>query len=196
MALFDRVLFGDARAWVCAQAVGDVLEVAIGTGRNLARYPEGVHLTGVDVSPAMLDIARRRAHELSRPVELVSGDAQALGWPDASFDTVVCTLSLCAIPDVHRAVAEMKRVLRSGGRLLLVDHVAGSRWDVRAVQRLLEVITVRLGGEHLRRRPVTQVQAEGFVIERQERYKLGIVERLVAHKPPETVTGSAGPTTP
>src|SRR5215217_611374 len=186
MAFWERRLFGDGRQWVCAQATGDVLEVAIGTGRNLPHYPQGIRLTGVDFSAAMLELARRQADRLGRKVDLRLGDAQALDLPDASFDTVVCTLSLCAIPDERQAVAEMKRVLRPGGRLLLLDHVAGApRW-VRAIQWLLERVTGPLGEEHLRRRPLLQVQAEGFQIEQRERSKLGIVERLVARKPAES----------
>ncbi len=185
MAFFERRLFGDGRQWVCSQASGDVLEVAIGTGRNLPYYPHGAHLTGIEFSPAMLELARRQADQLGLVVDLRLGDAQALDLPDASFDAVVCTLSLCAIPDERRAVAEMKRVLRPGGRLLLLDHVAGApRW-VRAIQWLLELVTRPLGEEHLRRRPLLQVQAEGFEIQRRERSKLGTVERLTARKPSE-----------
>src|SRR6266545_476243 len=101
MQFFDRKLFGNSRAWICRQASGQVLEVAIGTG-----------------------------------LDLQEGDAQALAFPDNSFDTVVCTFSLCAIPDDRQAVAEMRRVLRPGGRLLLADHIAGSAWPTRAVQWL------------------------------------------------------------
>jgi ubiquinone/menaquinone biosynthesis C-methylase UbiE len=183
IAFWERRLFADGRQWVCALATGEVLEVAIGTGRNLPYYPQGIRLTGIEFSPAMLELARRQADQLGHKVDLRLGDAQALDLPDDSFDTVVCTLSLCAIPDERRAVAEMQRVLRPGGRLLLLDHVAGSpRW-VRAIQWLLELVTVPLGEEHLRRRPLLQVQAEGFQIERRERSKLGIVERLAARKP-------------
>jgi ubiquinone/menaquinone biosynthesis C-methylase UbiE len=164
MAFWERRLFADGRSWVCRQATGDVLEVAIGTGRNLGYYPAAVRLTGIEFSPAMLELARRRADQLGRKVDLRLGDAQALELPEASFDTVVCTLSLCAIPDERRAVAEMKRVLRPGGQLLLLDHVAGGpRW-VRAIQWLLELATRPLGGEYLRRRPLLQVQAEGFTV--------------------------------
>jgi ubiquinone/menaquinone biosynthesis C-methylase UbiE len=183
MAFMERRLFGDGRQWICSQASGDVLEVAIGTGRNLGFYPEGIRLTGIEFSPAMLELARGRADQLGRPVDLRLGDAQALDLPDASFDTVVCTLALCAIPDDRRAVAEMQRVLRPGGRLLLLDHVIGSPWWVRAVQWLAEQITRPMAEEHFRRRPLLQVQAQGFEVQRRERYKLGIVERLVARKP-------------
>ncbi|MGH3736310.1 MAG: class I SAM-dependent methyltransferase [Micromonosporaceae bacterium] len=177
---------------MCAQASGDVLEVAIGTGLNLPHYPGRLRLTGLEWSPAMLAIARDRARELGRDVELLDGDAQALPFPDASFDTVVCTFSLCAIPDDRRALAEMARVLRPGGLLLLADHVAASRWYARAVQGLIEMVTVPMGGEHLRRRPSRHVKGMGYPIERRQRFKLGIVERLAARKPDRgaSATGS------
>src|SRR5829696_1609824 len=117
MDFFERVLFGDGREWVCSRASGEVLEVAVGTGRNFPFYPEGVRLTGIDLSPAMLEIARKKAGERSLDADLREGNAQELPFPDASFDVVVCTLSLCSIPDDRRAVAEMKRVLRPRGRL-------------------------------------------------------------------------------
>jgi ubiquinone/menaquinone biosynthesis C-methylase UbiE len=194
MAFWERHLFGDGRQWVCAQASGEALEVAIGTGRNLPHYPPDVRLTGIDFSPAMLELARRRADQLGRTVELREGDAHALALADGSFDTVVCTLSLCAIPDPQAALAEMRRVLRPGGRLLLLDHVVGKPWWVRAIQGLLELVTVPLGGEHLRRRPLVHVQALGFQVEQQERTKLGIVERLAARKPPPPTQEPPTPT--
>jgi ubiquinone/menaquinone biosynthesis C-methylase UbiE len=95
IGFFERALFAGGREWVCAQAEGDVLELAVGTARNLAHYPAGVRVTGIELSPEMLAIARRRAQELSRDADLRLGDAQALEFPDASFDTVACTLALC-----------------------------------------------------------------------------------------------------
>ncbi len=183
MRFFDRVLFGDSRAWVCSQATGDTLEVGIGTGLNLPLYPAGTALTGIDISPAMLKLAADRARRLGRTVDLREADAGALPFGDASFDTVVCTFSLCAIPDHRRAVSEMHRVLRPGGPLLLADHIAGSARSVRVIQWLLETVTVPTGGEHFLRRPLDQVRAEGFAIERQERFNLGIIERIAARKP-------------
>ncbi len=182
MRFFDRVLFGDSRAWVCSQAAGDTLEVGIGTGLNLPLYPPGIPLTGIDISPAMLKLAADRARQRGRAVDLREADAGALPFGDASFDTVVCTFSLCAIPDHHRAIQEMHRVLRPGGLLLLADHIAGSARTVRAVQRLLETVSVPTGGEHFLRRPLDKVRAEGLAVERQERFKLGIVERIAARK--------------
>lgn len=183
MGLLDRVLFGDSRAWICRQASGKVLEVAVGTGLNLPHYPPEARLTGVDFSPGMLAVARDRAQRHYLNVDLRLGDAQRLDLPDAAYDTVVCTFSLCAIPKERDAIDEMVRVLRPGGLLLLADHVAGARWPVRAVQRALELVTIPLGGEHFTRRPIDHVRAAGLAIERHERFKLGIVERLAARKP-------------
>lgn len=184
MAFLDRKLFGDTRAWACGQAAGGTLEVAIGTGLNLPLYPEeGVRLTGIDLSAEMLERARARAAELGRGVELREANAHELPFADAAFDTVVCTFSLCAIPGHARAVREMNRVLRPGGLLVLADHIAGTAWPVRVVQRLIETVSVPLGGEHFLRRPLHQVQAEGLQVERRERFKLGLVERLTARKP-------------
>jgi ubiquinone/menaquinone biosynthesis C-methylase UbiE len=182
MRFFDRKLFGESRVWICSQVTGRVLEVAIGTGLNLPLYPADVQLTGIEWSPAMLDIARHRAQQLGRNPDLRQADAHALPFDDASFDTVVCTLSLCAIPDDRQAVAEMTRALRPGGRLLLLDHVISASWPIRAIQRLLELVTIPLGGEHLRRRPLKHVQAAGLQIEQRDRFKLGIVERIAARK--------------
>lgn len=192
MGFFDRHLFGDCRQWVCDQAVGTVLEVAVGTGLNLGSYPPEVALTGIDWSEPMLAIARERAADLGRTATLAHADAHHLPFDDASFDTVVCTFGLCAIPDHTQAIAEMARVLRPGGRLLLADHVAGSSAPVRGVQRILELFTVPLGGEHFLRRPSHHLRAAGLQIDHVERFTLGLVERVAAHKPE---TGSPSNTT-
>jgi ubiquinone/menaquinone biosynthesis C-methylase UbiE len=186
MQFFDRHLFGDSRNWACGQATGKVLEVAVGTGLNLAAYPDDVTLTGIDLSEPMLDIARSRSTELGRPANLQQANAHELPFDDASFDTVVCTFGLCAIPDHEKAIAEMTRVLRPGGRLILVDHIESTSRVARGVQRALEIVTVPLGGEHFLRRPLNHVRAAGFDIEQVQRFKLGLVERLVARKPATT----------
>lgn len=182
MAASERSLFGDGRRWACTQASGRVLEVAVGTGRNLAYYPERVDLTGIELSPGMLEQAAARAQTHPSPVDLRLGDAQHLTFPDASFDTVVATLALCSIPDDRAAVAEMARVLRPGGRLILLDHVASPTRGVRAVQRLLNPLLIRLLGDHLLRKPETAVRDAGLVIEESTRSRWGIVLRLAARK--------------
>jgi ubiquinone/menaquinone biosynthesis C-methylase UbiE len=183
MALWERVLFADGRAWACSHATGDVLEIAIGTGRNLPYYPANARLTGIELSDAMLQLARQRATELGREADLRQGDAQALEFPDRSFDTVVCTLSLCTIPDDRKAMAEAHRVLRSGGRLRLLEHVRSPSPLVRSVQQMIDPLSVRFAADHLVRDPLDHLTAVGFKVHSVERSKLGIVERLLAHKP-------------
>ena len=180
--LFERLLLGNARAWAASQAHGQVLEIGVGTGRNLAYYPAQVQLVGVDLSPAMLAIARRRAQQLGRPVDLRPADAEHLPFADASFDTMLATLVLCSVPDERRAIAEAARVLRPGGRLVLVEHVRSPRLAVRLVQRALDPLMVRFEHDHLLRDPVDVLASAGFAVEMCERAKWGIVERLVAQK--------------
>jgi ubiquinone/menaquinone biosynthesis C-methylase UbiE len=179
----ERFLFAGGREWVCSRAEGDVLEISVGTGRNLPLYARDVRIIGIDISATMLEIARARAAEIGCNAELRVDDAQALELPDESFDTVVCTLALCSIPDARAAVAEMRRVLRPGGRVLLLEHVRSPRPVVRTIQRVLEPIAVWLEGDHLVREPLELLAAEAFEIEEVERSKLGIVERVSARKP-------------
>jgi ubiquinone/menaquinone biosynthesis C-methylase UbiE len=182
MSFFDRVLFAGGREWACSQASGDVLEIAVGTGRNLEHYPTGVRLTGIELSEEMLAIARKRATALGVDADLRPGDAQQLEFPDESFDTVVITFALCTIPNDRAAVREARRVLRPGGKLILLEHVRSPLLPVRAVQRLLEPLSVRFEADHLVREPLDYLAAEGFAIERVTRLKWGIVERVVARK--------------
>lgn len=182
MDRIERFIFGDGRAWVCSRATGRTLEVAIGTGRNLELFPPDLELSGIDLSPAMLAIARRRAESLGRSVDLREGDAESLPFPDDTFDSVVCTLGLCAVPDVDTAVAEMRRVLRPGGRLLLLDHVRPTSTPLRWLLRSVEAASRRLqpnSGERFLRRPADHLPQHGFRIDEGE-MRAGAIERLAA----------------
>jgi ubiquinone/menaquinone biosynthesis C-methylase UbiE len=180
---WEKVQFGGGREWIGARAKGRVLEVAVGTGRNFDFYSRGVGITGVDLSPDMLDIARRHATDLDLEVDLCVAAAEALPFDEDSFDTAVCTLSLCTIPDPAASIAEMKRVLRPGGQLLLLDHIGSSWWPIWAAQRLVEQLTIRAAGEHMTRRQLPLVDAAGFDIVETQRLKAGTVERIAARKP-------------
>ncbi|KIZ19183.1 class I SAM-dependent methyltransferase [Streptomyces natalensis] len=183
MRRFDRWMLCDGRRWLCSQARGRVLEVALGTGLTLPHYPEDADLTGVDLSPDMLARARRRADDLGIGITLAEASATRLPFPDGHFDTVVCVLALCCIPDDRAAVAEMHRVLAPGGTLLLVDHVISHRFAVRLLQRALDPLMVTLADDHQLRRPFHLVREAGFTVRHRDRYSLGIIERLAAVKP-------------
>lgn len=176
------MLFGGGREWVCSQASGEVLEIAVGTGRNLRHYPDGVLLTGIELSPEMLAVAHERQRELGSEADLRLGDAQALDFEDERFDTVTCTLALCTIPEPRQAVREVHRVLRPGGQFLFLEHVRSPSTPVRAVQRLLDPLAVRFEADHLVREPLEYLATEGFEVQRVERSKWGIVERVSARR--------------
>jgi ubiquinone/menaquinone biosynthesis C-methylase UbiE/predicted ester cyclase len=182
MARFERLLFSGNREWACSRAYGEVLEIAAGTARNLPFYPEGVRVTGVELSPQMAALGRKRAEDLGRKIDMRVGDAEALDFPDESFDTVVCTYGLCTIPDDAAAVREAKRVLRPGGRILLAEHVRSPNRVVRTIQRVLEPLAHRFGGDHLLREPLDHLAAEGFELQAVKRAKAGWVELVSARK--------------
>jgi ubiquinone/menaquinone biosynthesis C-methylase UbiE len=169
--------------WLCSRAQGETLEVGIGRGRTLAFYPRGLRLTGIDLSEVALGVAQSRVDALGLNAVLRQGDAEDLPFPDDHFDTVVFAFVLCTIPDDRRAIAEAVRVLREGGRLLLVEHVRSPNRAVRTLERLLDPITVRRQADHLLRDPLEHILAEGLEIETLERSWFGVLERLAARKP-------------
>jgi ubiquinone/menaquinone biosynthesis C-methylase UbiE len=170
--------------WLCGQAEGETLEIGIGRGRSLPFYPRGLHLTGLELSDVALTAARRRAQELGVHASLIQGDAGGtLPFPDDHFDTVVFSFVLCTIPDDRRAVAEAVRVLRPGGRLLMVEHVRSPNRLVRGIERVFEPLTLRRMGDHLLREPLDHVLAESLEVEFLERSWFGVLERLAARKP-------------
>jgi ubiquinone/menaquinone biosynthesis C-methylase UbiE len=184
MDVYDRRMLGDGRERVCSRAVGQTLEIGVGTGLNLAFYPPDVELTGIDQSPGMLAVAGRRAEVLGRNVELRLGDAQNLDFPSDRFDTVVATLLLSTVPNDEQTAAEVWRVLKPGGQFLVLDHVRSPVRLVRWAERLVGVPMTRFAGVDLLRDPLDYLSTIGFGIERCNRSKWGIVEELVARKDP------------
>lgn len=182
---YERIMLGDGRAWAGRQARGSVLEVAVGTGRNLPYYPSSIDaLVGVDLSAGMLALARRRVRDLVNRVELVQGDAQALPFGEEEFDTVVCTLGLSSIPDDRVAVAEMHRVLRRGGRLVLLGHVASPHRAVRSLQHAIETVAAnhQRPADSQTRDVLPLLQEARFTISSHRRSRAGIIERLIGIK--------------
>ncbi len=183
MDFFEKWIIGtEHRGWACSRAIGVTLEVAIGTGLNLPHYPTDLNLTGLDLSSDMLALARARARKSGRAVELLEADAQVLPFPDESFDTVLCTYALCSVPDDARVVSEMRRVLKNGGRLILVDHVGSTFPPLYWLQWVYEFIPRRTKGEYMTRRPARHVMASDVEIVEHGRLRAGIVERIVAIK--------------
>jgi ubiquinone/menaquinone biosynthesis C-methylase UbiE len=172
----------DATRALLAHASGEVLEIAVGTGRNFALYPAGIRLTGIDLSPAMLARAAARAQQIGLAADLRVGDAHALEFPDDQFDTAVVTLALSTIPDCRRVAAELHRVLKPGGALLVLDHVRSPHGPIRLIERAIDPVLQRRWAFTLLRDPLDYLEPLGFRIERCERTRLGVLETLVARK--------------
>ena len=182
MVSYDRVMLGHLRRRLCGLARGRTLELAVGTGLNLSGYPSGMPLVGLDYSRRMLEVARRRVRQAEVAMALIEGDAVALPFPDRSFDTVVTTLFLSTAPDPAASVAEMSRVLRPGGSLLVFDHgrshLAGIRFLERVVGRLLKGRT----GVDLNRAPIEYLDRYQLRIDQVEWSRLGIIQMIVTRK--------------
>ena len=172
------------RAALGAALRGSVLEVAIGSGRNLRFYGEAVtNVVGVDLSAGMLAEARRAAAEAGRPVALARMDAERLAFADATFDTVVTSLSLCTVADPARALGEMARVCKPDGRIVLLEHVRSPVPPLAWLQRLLAPLQVRAMGCHLDRETIALVRDLGFTVLSERRRFFGVF-RLVVVAPP------------
>lgn len=158
----------------------DVLEVGIGTGKNLPFYPPHARVTGIDVAPRMLARASARAARLGRACQLELADVQALPYADASFDAVVSTFVFCSVPEPSRGLREILRVLRPGGRLRMLEHVLSRHTVMRLLMRALDPLTARLWGAHLTRETDRLVAAMPFQDVRIERLFLDVVVRIDA----------------
>lgn len=156
----------------------EILEIGVGTGRNLEYYPAGAHVTAIDLSPRMLDQARRR---LSRPqVTLLEMDAQALQFPDESFDLVLATFVFCSVPDPVLGLAEARRVCKPCGKLLLLEHVRPERRLIGGAFDLLSPLVRRLLGPEINRRTLRNIQAAGWKLKTVENLLSDIVKLVVA----------------
>lgn len=158
-----------------------VLEVGVGTGKNMRFYPPDARITAIDLSPRMLERARRRAATLHIEPALRIADAQALPFGDASFDDVVGTFVFCSIPDPVLGLREMRRALKPGGRLLLLEHVRAGNALLGRLMDLANPVAVRLTGVNINRRTIQNVELAGLRVERRESVGLrGIFQFIIA----------------
>lgn len=159
------------RPRVVGAAYGAVLEVGVGTGANFAHYGPVDSIVGIDPDRHMLARARSRSDALERPVELHQAGAEAMPFDTGRFNTAVATWVFCTIPDAAAAAQELHRVLKPGGRVFFVEHVAGRHAAVAALQRALNPLWQRLaGGCQLIRDPVRILREAGFDVDPPHRH--------------------------
>lgn len=156
-----------ARSRIVPQASGDVLELGCGGGINMAFYdPAKINsFSGVDPSPALLDASRAAAQAKGMTADIRAGIGEALPFDDARFDTVAITFTLCSVHSPAQVLAEMRRVLRPGGKILFLEHGKAPDADVQKWQGRIEPIWKRIGGNCHLTRPITSAyEAAGFKI--------------------------------
>jgi ubiquinone/menaquinone biosynthesis C-methylase UbiE len=168
------------RQQVLRQASGRVLEIAVGTGKNLRYYPRGCRIVAVDLSAEMLAIAQKRASRLQMKVWFLLADAEALPFSEDSFDTVVSSLSTCTFPDPVAALVEMARVCRTDGKILLLEHGRSNReWLGRWQDRHVDQFAKPLGC-NWNREPLELAKEAHLKVSRARRNFFGLFYRIEA----------------
>lgn len=170
------------RLWALVEGP-KVLEVGAGTGANIPFYPPDLEITAIDFSSKMLAKARRVADKYGSTVRIMEMDVQSLDFPDGYFDQVVTSCVFCSVPDPVLGFQEMRRVLRPGGQVFLLEHVLSCRPGVRQMMNVANPLVRTVVGANINRRTRANLEAAGFEIEREEDLWLDIVKLFVARAP-------------
>jgi ubiquinone/menaquinone biosynthesis C-methylase UbiE len=184
-ALTERLLAA-RRQKVGETVTGRVLDIGFGTGLSLPHYPPSLEVIGIDASLGMLRFGRSVAAKVGRPVQLVEMDAQRLGFPDRSFDSVAFNLCLCTIADPERAVREALRVARPGAPMVFLEHVRSHLLPVALLQDALTPLLVALEQDHFNRRTAETIGRAGVEVLSVERFALGFFNLIVGRAPRAT----------
>lgn len=165
----------ELRSRYVPRAEGAVLEIGMGSGHNLRHYAAATSVTGLDPAAELTAMARERAERSPIPVSVLEVSGEEIPSDDARFDSLVCTWTLCSIPDVYSALREMLRVLKPGGRLYFIEHGRAPDPGVAKWQRRIEPVWKPIGGGcHLTRKADELIRGAGFrIIELNEGYEPG-----------------------
>ncbi|MCI0885636.1 MAG: methyltransferase domain-containing protein [Chloroflexi bacterium] len=193
LAVFKRLrrrLWSDVRGAL-------VLEIGVGTGKNVRHYPEGTRALAVDISPRMLRRAARRARRLHGNVDMVLADVQHLPFRDGAFDTAVGTFVFCSVPDPVSGLKEVRRVIQDAGRVHLLEHVRAGNPVIGSLMDLANPISVRLSGANINRDTVSNVAKADIALDSVESHGLGLLKLIrgsprLACQARETATAVTG----
>ena len=141
---------------------GDVLEVGVGTGKNLSYYPRHVKVTAIDFSPRMVKKAQSQAEKLDIAITVLQMDAQNMDFEDNHFDTVVTSCVFCSVPDPVQGLKEIRRVCKPGGIVVMLEHVRSKKPVLGSLMDVVDPLPVRLYGAHINRQTVANLRKAGF----------------------------------
>jgi ubiquinone/menaquinone biosynthesis C-methylase UbiE len=185
-SMMERLLFRTWRnlVWQALNSASEILEIGVGTGKNMAYYPENAKITAIDLSDRMLALARKRAEIANiKNVNLMQMDAQALIFPDDSFDAVVATFVYCSVPDPVLSLREIKRVLRPDGKAVFLEHMYPENPLLGNIFDLLNPIVVRIWGAHINRHTLANIQKAGLEIQMVNNLSRYGIFRLIIARP-------------
>lgn len=161
---------------------GRILFLAIGTGLDIPFFPAGQTITGIDISPKMLEVAATRAADYEGELELRRADVHELDYPDGHFDQIFTSCTFCSVPRPIDGLRSLRRVLKPGGELKMFEHT-GSRWfPFSMMMNLMTPLSSRFGPD-MNRKTDDNVRAAGFEIEKIEPVFLDVVKRIHARAP-------------
>lgn len=141
---------------------GRVLEVGVGTGKNIEYYPKGIDITAIDFSEKMLEKAKVKSELFNKKVNLYNMDVEHMDFEDNSFDVIFTTCVFCSVPHPIQGLMEMRRVCKSGGRIVMIEHVRSEKKLLGLIMDLFNPLVVNTYGANINRRTEENIKKAGF----------------------------------
>jgi phosphatidylethanolamine/phosphatidyl-N-methylethanolamine N-methyltransferase len=177
----ERTVFQEWRRELWSRLPDErILEVGVGTGKNMLFYPQGAQVTAIDLSEGMLSQAQRRAGKLDIDIDLRHMDVQRLAFPRDTFDVAVATFVFCSVPIPVKGLRELGRAVKPGGDIWLLEHVRINKPLIGSLMDLANPLVVRIMGANINRQTVENVKRAGLHILNVEELKGDLVKLIHA----------------